>query len=101
MDEPESRPPHYSQSALAYDLRKLRAHGLIERLPHTHRYRLTTKGQKVAILMTLLRKRLYGPLAASAFVHKPAAEPVPPTPIEKAYRNADRAFQKVVHLLAA
>jgi len=51
--------------------------------------------------MTLLRKRLYGPLAASAFVHQPAAEPQPPTPIEKAYRKADRAFQEVIDLIAA
>ena len=101
LDTFELAPSHYSLSALRYDLRKLRAHGLIERLPHTYRYRLTTKGQKAAILMTLLRKRVYGPLAASAFVHKPAADPVPPTPIEKAYRNADRAFQKVVDLIAA
>jgi DNA-binding transcriptional ArsR family regulator len=97
----ELRANQYSLSAIRYDLRKLRAHGLIERLPHTHRYRLTAKGQRVAILMTLLRKRLYGPLAASAFVHKPAAQPLPPTPIEKAYRKADRAFQEVIDLMAA
>lgn len=101
LDTFELRATQYSLSAIRYDLRKLRAHGLIERLPHTHRYRLTTKGQKAAILMTLLRKRLYGPLAASAFGHKPSSEPVPPTPIEKAYRKADRAFQEVVDLLAA
>jgi len=101
LDTFELRATHYSQSALRYDLRKLRAHRLIQRLPHTQRYRLTLKGQKVAILMTLLRKRLYGPLAASAFAHKPAAQPLPPTPIEKAYRKADRAFQQVIHLIAA
>lgn len=101
LDTFQLRASQYSLSAIRYDLRKLRAHGLIERLPHTHRYRLTTKGQKVAILMTLLRKRLYGPLAASAFVHKPASEPLPPTPIEKAYRKADHAFQEVIDLIAA
>lgn len=101
LDTFELKATQYSQSALRYDLRKLRAHGLIERLAHTHRYRLTVKGQKVAILMTLLRKRLYGPLAASAFTHKPAPQPLPPTPIEKAYRKADRAFQQVMQLIAA
>jgi hypothetical protein len=40
-------------------------------------------------------------LAASAFVHKPSPEPLPPTPIEKAYRKADRAFQEVIDLIAA
>jgi len=101
LDTFELKAHQYSPNALGYDLRKLRAHALIERLPHTHRYRLTAKGQKVALLMTLLRKRLYGPLAASAFVHKPAAEPPPPTPIEKAYRKADRAFQDIIDLMAA
>lgn len=101
LDTFELRSTQYSLSAIRYDLRKLRAHGLIERLPHTHRYRLTAKGQKVAILMTLLRKRLYGPLAASTFLHKPTADPLPPTLIEKAYRKVDRAFQEVLDLLAA
>ncbi|MDD1750234.1 MAG: hypothetical protein LUO89_10210 [Methanothrix sp.] len=101
LDTFELTARQYSVGALRYDMRKLRAHGLIERLPHTHRYRLTAKGQKVAILMTLLRKRLYGPLAASAFAHKPAPEPLPPTPIEKAYRKADRALQEILDLLAA
>jgi hypothetical protein len=72
LDTFELKPKQYSLAALRYDLRKLRGHGLIQRLPHKHRYRLTTKGQKVAILMTLLRKRVYGPLAASAFAHVPA-----------------------------
>lgn len=101
LDTFELRPTQYALSSLRYDLRKLRAHGLIERLPHTHRYCLTIKGQKAAILMTLLRKRLYGPLSASAFVHQPAPQPLPPTPIEKAYRKADRAFQHVIELMAA
>lgn len=101
LDTFELKPTQYSPAALRYDLRKLRAHGLIERIPHSHRYRLSAKGQKVAILMTLLRKRIYGPLAASAFVHKPAAEPLPPTPIEKAYRKADQALEELVQLLAA
>lgn len=101
LDTFELKATQYSLSAIRYDLRKLRAHGLIERLPHTHRYRLTLKGQKAAILMTLLRKRLYGPLAASAFGHKPPAEPLPPIPIEKAYRKVDRAFQQVLDLIAA
>jgi hypothetical protein len=101
LDTFELKATQYSINALRYDLRKLRAHSLIERLPHSHRYRLTSKGQKVALLMTLLRKRLYGPLAASAFIHKPASDPLPPTPIEKAYRKADLAFQEVIDLIAA
>ena len=101
LDTFELKAAHYAVSALRYDLRKLRAHGLIERLPHKHRYRLTTKGQKVALLMSLLRKRVYGPLAASAFVHCPVTEPLPTSHIEQAYRKADRAFQGLIDALAA
>lgn len=101
LDAFELTAAQYSVSALRYDLRKLRAHGLIERLAHTHRYRLTAKGQKVAILLTLLRKRVYGPLAASAFTHAPAPEPLSSSPIETAYRKADRAFQTLIDAIAA
>lgn len=101
LDTFEIKASQYSVSAIRYDLRKLRAHGLIERIPQTHRYRFTTKGQKVAILMTLLRKRVYGPLAASAFVHSPAPEPLPTSKIEAAYREADRAFQGLIEAIAA
>jgi hypothetical protein len=33
---------------MTYDLRRLRLHGLIERLPHTHRYRPTPLGWRTA-----------------------------------------------------
>ena len=31
----------YSLNQIRYDLRKIRLHGLIERIPHTHAYRFT------------------------------------------------------------
>jgi len=43
---------------LTYDLRRLRLHGLIARIPKSHRYRLTKKGLGVA----LLYQRTYGRL---------------------------------------
>ena len=33
---------------MTYDLRRLRLYGLIERVPHSHRYRITQTGAKVA-----------------------------------------------------
>jgi hypothetical protein len=41
----------------AYDLRRLRLHGLITRIPKTRRYRLTTKGLRTAIFYTRLYSR--------------------------------------------
>jgi hypothetical protein len=37
---------------MTYDLRRLRLHGLIERVPRSHRYRLTKKGIITAIFFT-------------------------------------------------
>ena len=33
---------------ITYDLRRLRLHGLIERIPHTFRYRVTPTGLRTA-----------------------------------------------------
>jgi hypothetical protein len=39
---------HMSPGMITYDLRRLRLHRLIERIPHTHRYRPTTLGWRTA-----------------------------------------------------
>lgn len=36
---------------MTYDLRRLRLHGLIERVPHTHRYRPTDHGFRTAVFL--------------------------------------------------
>ena len=43
---------------MTYDLRRLRLHGLIERIPHTHRYRLTDHGLRSALFFTRSYNRL-------------------------------------------
>jgi hypothetical protein len=52
----------YSQSQMSYDLRRLRLHGLIERLPRTNTYHLTAEGIRVAVFYTKLQNRLLRPL---------------------------------------
>jgi Mn-dependent DtxR family transcriptional regulator len=43
---------------MSYDLRRLRLHGLIERIPKTQRYRLTTFGLKTALFYSRVYQRL-------------------------------------------
>src|SRR6516225_2188963 len=43
--------------SITYDLRRLRLHGLITRIPKTHRYRITAKGLRTAIFYTRLYSR--------------------------------------------
>jgi len=42
---------------MTYDLRRLRLHGLIERVPHTHRYHVTDTGLPIAIFLTRVHDR--------------------------------------------
>jgi hypothetical protein len=50
---------------MAYDLRRLRRHGLIQRLPRTNRYALTPDGLRVAVFYTKVHNRLLRPLLAA------------------------------------
>jgi hypothetical protein len=91
----------YTLTQLRYDLRKLKAHGLIERIGRGYRYRLTGKGVKAALLFILFHKRVCGPLANSLFHHRTDENLRPASKVETAYYKADRAIQQVIDLLAA
>lgn len=51
----------YSSAQMTYDLRRLRLKGLIERIGHSHRYRLTELGLRVVTFFTKLYHRLFAP----------------------------------------
>jgi len=46
---------------MTYQLRRLRLHGLITRLPGTHRYRVTEPGLRLALFFTRVHARLFRP----------------------------------------
>ena len=75
----------YTASQMSYDLRRLRLHGLIERVPGTHTYTVTPDGVRVAIFYTKLHHRLLGPLLAAS--HPPA-----PPELRSALAVIDRAI---------
>jgi hypothetical protein len=52
----------YTARQMTYDLRRLRLHGLIERLPKSHVYTLTPDGTRVALFYTKVHGRLLRPL---------------------------------------
>lgn len=49
---------------MSYDLRRLRYHGFIERLPKTHRYRPTDLGLRTALFFCITYNRILRPAAA-------------------------------------
>jgi hypothetical protein len=54
----------YSLASFRYDLSKLRAKGLIAKIPHSRRYRLVGKGYSVCLVFLKLFERIYAPLTA-------------------------------------
>jgi hypothetical protein len=57
-------PGTYSTGSMTYDLRRLRLHGLIERVPDTHRYRITPAGARIAMFYARLYTRVLRPICS-------------------------------------
>lgn len=82
------KPSQLTPGQITYDLRRLRLHGLITRIPKTRRYRLTTKGLRTAIFYTRLYSRS---LRTGLAIISPAAI-CPELPIAKSIRAAETAL---------
>jgi hypothetical protein len=83
-------PSDISQGALTYQLRRLRLHGIIEKVANSFRYRITESGFRAALFFTRAYNRLLRPGLASALPDHHAAD----GPLK-------RAFDKVETNLAA
>jgi len=101
LDQCGLKPKDYTLNQIRYDLRKLRLHGLIERIPHRQAYRFTQKGYKLGLLLIQLRKRIYGPVAFGILHHRPAPQHRPDSAFERVYHKIDAAFDEAIGLLAA
>jgi hypothetical protein len=64
-------PTTITQGRMTYDLRRLRLHGMIERIPKTHRYRVTPFGLRAALFFTRVHARLYRPAVAELMSNGP------------------------------
>lgn len=56
----------YRLGQLRYDLAKLRAKGLVLKVPKTQTYRLTPQGMRICVLFLKLARRVYAPFAAAS-----------------------------------
>jgi len=54
-------PDNITPGRLSYEMRRLRLHGLIQRVPRSHRYRLTERGIQIAAFWTRPYNRLLRP----------------------------------------
>ena len=76
---------HITAGQMTYDLRRLRAHGLIERIPRTRRYTVTDSGLQNALLFTHAHDHLLRTGLALT------SDPSPPRNTK--LHNAARAYQ--------
>jgi hypothetical protein len=85
-------PAMITRGRMTYDLRRLRLHGIVERLARTHRYRLTPNGLRVAMFFSRTWARLLRP--GLSFL----APPAPADQLGRAFRHLeseiDRFHQK-------
>jgi hypothetical protein len=87
----------YTLGSLRYDLSKLRAKGLVAKLPNSRRYQLLPRGYSICLVFLKLFERVYAPLAAGllspvsadARIHHAKRSPL------------DRLYQRVVDDLDA
>jgi hypothetical protein len=73
----------YTIGQASYDLRRLRLKGLIQRLPHSNTYTLTSDGLRFAIFYTKVHNRVLAPLLA-------ADRPPAPPPLRQALHTIDQ-----------
>jgi hypothetical protein len=78
----------YGPRQMTYDLRRLRLHGLIQRV-HGHRYRLTPDGQRVAVFYAKLADRLFPPLFA-------APQPNSPPKLRRALADINQCVDEAI-----
>jgi hypothetical protein len=85
---PGKTPEAITSGQMSYDLRRLRMHGLIQRIPHTHRYRVTSIGLTQAMFLT----RLHDRLLRTGLAQLTDPGPAPPAGL----RAADRAYRTAI-----
>ena len=89
-------PDQISQGAITYQLRRLRLHGMIQRLPNTHYYHVTDSGFRAALFFTRAYNRLLRPgLAAALPSHRSI-----PTPLRHAFDKIDARLTASANQLA-
>jgi hypothetical protein len=90
----------YRLSSLRYDLSKLRAKGLVEKLPHSRRYRLLPEGYSICLVFLKLFERIYAPLTAGLLQPFSADNKLQHerlSQLDKLYQRVVQALDDLVH----
>ena len=88
-------PEEYKLGSLRYDLWKLRAKGLVEKIPHSRRYRLLSHGYQICLVFLKLYEKIYAPLTAGILQPFAADQSIPKEKITA----LDRRYTAVIEAL--
>jgi hypothetical protein len=88
----DSTPEQYPLASLRYDLSKLRAKRLIEKVEHARRYRLLPHGDRICVVFLKLFERVYAPLTAGLL--RPIAADA--RLADDRRQRLDRLYQRIV-----
>lgn len=92
-------PAEYKLSSLRYQLSKLRAKGLVEKLPHSRSYRLTAEGYQICLVYLKLFARVYAPLTQGILQPFPKDQQLAATRtslLDRRYRTVVEALDQLV-----
>lgn len=82
-------PQSITPGQMTYHLRRLRLHGLIERIPKSHRYRVTDQGWRTILFCTRCHNRLLRPGLAQVVPKEAGLE----TPLRRCFDRLDEAIE--------
>ena len=85
-------PEYYPLASLRYDLSKLRAKGLVAKLPNSRRYQLLPQGYSICLVFLKLFERVYAPLTAGLLSPIKADARLEP----QRRSQLDRLYQRVI-----
>jgi hypothetical protein len=77
----------YGPRRAAYDLKKLRAKGMLRKIGTSRRYESVPEGLRAIAALLLLREKVIRPLLAASQRPEPTAKPKHPTPVDLHYEH--------------
>lgn len=86
------QPSQLTPGKMTYDLRRLRLHGLIHRVPRTHRYHVTDFGFRAALFLTRIHQRLLVPGLANITSRAPPKT----SKLRSAFDRVDQAIEQAL-----
>ena len=89
----------YKLASLRYDLSKLRAKDLIEKIPRSRRYRFTKGGYRICVFYLKLFHKIYAPLTAgllAPFADDAKLTPQTTTPLDRLYLSVSAALDNLM-----